>query len=93
MRGVCLLTALYHCVADHTSEAWGKRGEHSTGLVDLETSFHIWQCSDSHAYPACMLLCLSLDTQRSELLLITVSVMLGYHSLQVEIKKDRDVGR
>lgn len=43
-----------------------------------------------HAYLACMVLCRSFDTQRSELLLITVSVMLHYHSLQVERKKDGD---
>lgn len=45
--------------------------------------------SDNHAYLACMLLCLSLDAQRSELLLITVSVMLHCHSLQVD-RKHRD---
>lgn len=41
------------------------------------------------AYLACMVLCLSLDTQRPELLFITVSVMLHCCSLQV----DREEGR
>lgn len=41
-RGVCLLTALYHCVTDHTSEgSMGNKGEHSVGLVDLQRSFPI----------------------------------------------------
>ncbi len=78
-EGVCLLTALYRCVTDHTSEGcrWNKR-EDSVRLVDSWKRITIFKRSDSRAYPACMLLCLSLDAQRSELLLITVSVMLHY---------------
>ena len=45
-------------------------------------------CSDSRSYLACMLLCLSLDIQRPESLLITVSVMLHYCSLPLDEKRD-----